>query len=195
MKTNFQTGSVYNAEFQFELCIYPATFTTKPYWYSTFFKTYVLILLIFIYFCFKTHLALIQCSRMLFSEKLLRITDYETRRMRMSHHKLNINRLERSLNTNNTDALMEDIKKWIHIADRVQFQTVFPVFQRCLRHIHDHLTDQTKNEDDQTFNFGPLVMRMMHFFNVPDQALQVIILIKELFYQIDSITNLFSVFG
>lgn len=104
----------------------------------------------------------------------------------MPDRDFNSKRLEYALDTNNTVALIDDLKKWIHIADKVQCQVALPLFQRCLRHIHNHMNDQMKREHgrDRVFSFGPLVMRMMHFFNTPEQALQVRILTIHFFREI-----------
>lgn len=110
---------------------------------------------------------LVKCSRTLFSEKILRINEYETHRMRLPHNQFNIKRLEFSLNTNNLDTLIRDTKQWIHAMDKIHCQMAFPLLQRCLRHIHRN------DQKQQAEIFGPLVMRMMHFFNIPENALQV----------------------
>lgn len=110
-----------------------------------------------------------QCTRTLYSEKILRINDYETQRMRVPHNQFNTKRMEFALSTNNTDAIMQGTKIWIHAMNKIHCQMAFPLLQRCLRYIYKHQMDESKDK----FNFGPPVMRMMHFFNTPENALQV----------------------
>lgn len=106
---------------------------------------------------------------MLFSEKILRIDQYETQRMRVPHNKFNIKRLEFSLNTKNMESIVQETKQWIHTMDKLQVQVAFPLLQRCLRFIYNNCNEQMKD----TYTFGPTVMRMMHFYNLPEKALQV----------------------
>lgn len=113
---------------------------------------------------------MIQCSRTLYSEKILRINDYETQRMRVPHNQFNTKRMEFALSTNNTDTIIQGTKIWIHAMSKMHCQMAFPLLQRCLRHIYKHQNDETTKDK---FNFGPPVMRMMHFFNTPENALQV----------------------
>lgn len=106
--------------------------------------------------------------RSLFSEKTLRISDYETHRMRSENFKINHKRLVFEMRSNNIDAIIRTTKQWIHVMDKRECETDFVLLQQCLRQIY-------KNSDStSTFNFGPLIMRMLHFFNLPDQALRVI---------------------
>lgn len=104
---------------------------------------------------------------MLFSEKTLGVTDYETRRLRVPNIKFDQKKLVFEMKTNNTEALVRTTKQWIHIMNKQQCETDFMLLLQCLRHIH-------KNSDASiTFNFGPIVMRMLHYLNLPDQALRV----------------------
>lgn len=128
-------------------------------------------LFVFLLFPKAAKSVLTQCSRTLYSEKLLRITDYETQRMRVPSDQFNIKRLEFALNTNNTDAVIQNTKVWIHVMNKIHCQMALPLLQRCLRYIYKHQRDSDEAKD--IFNFGPPVMRMMHFLNTPENALQV----------------------
>lgn len=100
---------------------------------------------------------------------MLRINDYETQRMRVPHDEFNIERLEFALRTNNTNAIVQKTKVWIHVMNKVHCQMAFPLLQQCLRHIYEKSDEFAEDK----FNFGPPVMRMMHFLNTPENALQV----------------------
>lgn len=71
------------------------------------------------------------------------------------------------MKTKNTDSLVKSTKQWIHCMDKRQCETHFLLLQQALRHIHEH------SDPSKTYNFGPTVMRMFHYHNLPDQALKV----------------------
>lgn len=106
-------------------------------------------------------------TRTLFSEKTLRISDYELHRLRVEKYKLNHKKLLFEMRSNNSEAIVKTAKLWIHVMDKRECENDFILLQQCLRQIH-------ASADQTTFNFGPTVMRMLHFFNLPDQALRVI---------------------
>lgn len=127
-----------------------------------------------LYICFSFIASVIRCKRTLFSEKILRIDEYVTQRSRVPYKHFNIKRVEFALNTNDMDGLIDATKQWVHAMDKTHSQMAFPLLQRCLRQIYNYQTDETKpKQDNQTYNFGPLIMRMMYYFNTPQQALQV----------------------
>lgn len=108
-----------------------------------------------------------QWERTLFSEKILRISEYESHRMRLLNYQFDPKKLMFELRSNNLDGVIRCTKQWIHKMDRHQCETEFLLLQSSLRHIY-------KNADNKTmYNFGPTVMRMLHFFNLPEKALQV----------------------
>lgn len=90
--------------------------------------------------------------------------------MRVPSNQFNLKRLEFALNTNNIDAVVHDTKQWIHTIDKLHCQMAFPLLQRCLRYIYSNCNEETMK---QPYSFGPPVMRMMHFLNIPENALQV----------------------
>lgn len=110
---------------------------------------------------------MIYSKRMLFSEKTLGITDYETQRLRIPNIKFDQKKLVFQMKTNNTEALIRSTKQWIHIMNKQQCEANFLLLLQCLRQIH------TNSHTPKTFNFGPIVMRMLHYLNLPDQALRV----------------------
>lgn len=96
----------------------------------------------------------------------MRICDYETQRMRMPPFKFDEKKLVFEMRTNNIEALINTTKQWIHVMDKRQCENNFFLLQHTLRAIH-------KNADKNTYQFGPLVMRMLHFLNLPNKALEV----------------------
>lgn len=70
------------------------------------------------------------------------------------------------MRTNNTEALVNSIKQWIHVLDKRQCENNFLLLQHSLRAIH-------KCDETKTYIFGPAVMRMLHFLNLPEKALEV----------------------
>lgn len=70
------------------------------------------------------------------------------------------------MRTNNIEALINTIKQWIHVMDKRQCENNFLLLQHSLRAIH-------KRADPNTYHFGPTVMRMLHFLNLPEKALEV----------------------
>lgn len=107
-------------------------------------------------------------ARELFSEKTLRITDYESQRLKIKNFKFSQRRLLFELQSNNTPKLIDSTKQWIHMMDKRDCETDFLLLQQCLRQIRESA------DPSSTFNFGPTTMRMMHYFNLPDQAIRVI---------------------
>lgn len=105
--------------------------------------------------------------RTLFSEKTLKITEYEVHRLRAANFKLNQKKLLFEMRSNNIDAIVRTTKQWIHVMDKRECETEFLLLQKCLRQIQSQADQLTR------FQFGPTVMRMLHFFNLPNQALRV----------------------
>lgn len=70
------------------------------------------------------------------------------------------------MRTNDIKSLVDTTKQWIHVMDKREFETHFLLFQQCLRTIH-------KSENSTLYTFGPTVMRMLHFLNLPEKAIEV----------------------
>lgn len=109
-----------------------------------------------------------QGVRTLFSEKSIGISEYEIRRRKMRDFKFDQRNLTFEMECNNIEAVILTVKQWIHVMDKRECETEIALLQKCLRQIY-------QNTDPSTgFSLGPPVMRMLHFLNLPDQALQVI---------------------
>lgn len=106
-------------------------------------------------------------ARELFSEKTLRISEYESQRLKIKDFKFSQKRLLFELKSNNIPKLIDSTKQWIHMMDKRDCETDFLLLQQCLRQIR-------KSDPSSTFNFGPTTMRMLHYLNLPDQAIRVI---------------------
>lgn len=109
-----------------------------------------------------------QGVRTLLSAKTLGISEYETHRQRIRNFKVNKLKLKFEMERNNTDAVTQTIKQWIHVMAKDECVTDLELLQICLRHIYQN------TESSTVYDFGPTVMRMLHFLNLPNQALQVI---------------------
>lgn len=110
---------------------------------------------------------LTQSVRTLFSEQFLRISVYESHRMRLDNYAFDSKKLFYELRNNNLENVTQYTKQWIHKMDRHECESQFVLLQKCLRFIH-------KNTDDsKAYNFAPTVMRMLHFLNLPEEGLEV----------------------
>lgn len=87
--------------------------------------------------------------------------------MRLTNFNVDPKKLIFELRSNNLDGIIRTTKQWIHKMDRRQCESEFILLQNSLRHIHKN-ADRSKD-----FHFGPTVMRMLHFLNLPERALQV----------------------
>lgn len=88
--------------------------------------------------------------------------------MRVENFTIDTKKLTFEMRNNNVENVIQCTKQWIHKMDRRQCEMEFKLLQNCLRYIH-------KNSNNQmAYNFAPTVMRMLHYLNLPEQALQVI---------------------
>lgn len=95
------------------------------------------------------------------------ISEYESKRLTNPRFQMDVRKLEFQMRSNDIEALVKSIKQWLHQIDKRECESEFLLLQQCLRCI-------VKNADPSTtYNFGPTVMRMLHYFNLPEKALQV----------------------
>lgn len=113
--------------------------------------------------------------RMLFSEKFLGITNYEIQRLKMPNIVVDQKKLVFEMKTNNVEELVRTTKQWIHHMNKRNCETDFMLLQQSLRHIHNNPSAS------KMYNFGPTVMRMLHYLNMPGHALKVGFLYFRLF--------------
>lgn len=71
------------------------------------------------------------------------------------------------MKTNNIEALVKTTKQWIHCMNKQQCEADIMLLQQSLRQIHK------KGDSSTSYNFGPTLMRMFHYFNLPNEALKV----------------------
>lgn len=109
--------------------------------------------------------SIVLSTRTLFSEKILGISAYETQRMRINGYQMNKKKLKFEMRMNNPEQLIATTKQMIHLMDKSNESKV--LLQQSLRTINK-LPDEKR-----TYLFGPLVMRMFHYLNLPDEANQV----------------------
>lgn len=95
------------------------------------------------------------------------ISEYESNRLINTRSQMDVRKLDYQMRNNDIVALDNSIKQWLHQLDKRECESEFLLLQQCLRCI-------TKNADSSsTYIFGPIVMRMLHYFNLPEKALQV----------------------
>lgn len=88
-------------------------------------------------------------------------------RLKMPNITFDQKKLVFEMKTNNVEELVRTTKQWIHYMNKRHCESDFMLLQQSLRHIHNN-PDASK-----MYNFGPTVMRMLHYLNLPDQALKV----------------------
>ncbi|XP_055310687.1 uncharacterized protein LOC129573760 [Sitodiplosis mosellana] len=84
----------------------------------------------------------------------------------MPNFKIDQKKLVFEIKTNNTQELVRTTKQWIHLMNKRQCETDFMLLQQSLRQIHKDANASAM------YNFGPTVMRMLHYLNLPDHALK-----------------------
>lgn len=106
--------------------------------------------------------------RTLYSENFLGISDYERNRLSQAVRCIDRAKLQYEMSMGDTETLMRSTIQSIYAADKSTENLM--LIRQCLLRIH-------KNPRlAKSFVFGPLVMRMLHFLNKPDIALQVLTL-------------------
>lgn len=111
-----------------------------------------------------------QTRRTLFSEKLLRISDYERQRMAAPHFRLEKKQLLYELRSNDVRALTKTMNKWFLLMGKQECEANFPLIRQCLCCIFD---EKVRSPESVTRDFSAHVMRMLHFLNLPHRALEV----------------------
>lgn len=101
-------------------------------------------------------------KRTLYSEKTLGLTAYEARRIKLGEINMNVKALVYHMKAEDVDSLIETTKKFLHCAP-------------CTRDNLDLLKKSLRmlSEANATYDFAPIVMRMFHYFNLPNEALEV----------------------
>lgn len=89
--------------------------------------------------------------------------------MKMPPFKFDERKVVFEIRTSNIEALINTTKQWIHVMDKRQCENNFLLLQHSLRAIHK----SADSIDSKTYQFGPTVMRMLHFLNLPERALEV----------------------
>lgn len=103
--------------------------------------------------------------RPFYSEKFLGISDYEEQRMKKSTSRFDKTKLEHEMYIGDTGKLLHSTVETIYMVDKSLDNVL--LIRKSLQRI-------LRNPDlAQNFAFGPLVMRMLHYFNMPEIALQV----------------------
>ncbi|XP_031630363.1 pentatricopeptide repeat-containing protein 2, mitochondrial-like [Contarinia nasturtii] len=108
------------------------------------------------------HQWMVASTRTLFSKSYLGIKDYEIQRsIQLPFDSTNV--------AFETEAakLVRFMKYWMHVLKKDECVEKFSEIQTNLQLIHNNPAQM------KAFNFGPLVMRMCHYLNLPDQALQI----------------------
>lgn len=103
--------------------------------------------------------------RTLYSENFLGISKYEQQRQMQSDLRFDKNKLKYEIEMGDTESLLLSIKRAIYVVDKTVDHILL---------IKEGLQRIQRNPDlANRFQFGPVVMRMLHYFNMPDMALQV----------------------
>ncbi|XP_031639681.1 pentatricopeptide repeat-containing protein 2, mitochondrial-like [Contarinia nasturtii] len=108
------------------------------------------------------NLWMIGCTRTLFSKHFLGIKDYEMRRsvqLPFDPKKVELK--------SETGKLAAFIKYWFHVLNKEECVEKFSKVQTSLRLIYDDPAER------KAFKYGTLVMRMLHYLDLPDQALKI----------------------
>lgn len=101
--------------------------------------------------------------RTLFTESFLGIAEYEEKRLSQTQRKID---LKYEMQMGDTESLVHSTIQSIYLTNKST--TNLMLIRECLLRIHGNprLADK--------FVFGPLVMRMFHYLNMPDLAVQVL---------------------
>lgn len=104
-------------------------------------------------------------QRTLFAEKSLGITDYEDRRLRLQDYAIRKKKLVYEMKSLDINSLVRTTKQFVHCTKGSPEEII--MLKQSLRLIHEN------TEGKSAYNFGPIVMRMFHYFNLPNEALEV----------------------
>lgn len=106
-----------------------------------------------------------QIARSLYSERFLGISNYEKQRLSLSDHQFDSQRLKYDIEMGDTDSLLLSTKRAMFVVDKSMDHLML---------IRDSLSRIQRNPNvANRFVLGPVAMRMFHYLNMPDMALQV----------------------
>lgn len=113
---------------------------------------------------------IVNTARTLISKEKLGINNYKENRERTKLRTRDFDRknIEMALRVSDVSALIGLTKRWLHLMDRDECEANFELLRDSLSHIYANSA-----KSNASFDFGPLVMRTLHYFDMPEKALQV----------------------